>query len=77
MITYENETLIQAIVEAVRPHLKEGEFIVYRAPFRWMHKDNVISNAYEHFKIETVCEDRYWELIHNFYHVAVVKGREP
>ena len=37
----------------------------------------VISNAYESHNVEGVCADRGWELVHDFHHVAVVKGRRP
>lgn len=39
MLTYENQALIKYMVEAIRPHLEDGQKVIWRAAFRW-HDDN-------------------------------------
>jgi len=72
-LTYEFTTVIDGIESILKKRLDDGEFVIKRRPYRWHKDDKVISNAYEGQSLETVCEDRKWEIIHNFHHIAVVK----
>lgn len=57
------------------PHL-ESEALDYVADAHG-RRVSVLSNAYEGMCAARVCEDRGWELVHDFNHVAVVKGKSP
>lgn len=76
--TYLNRTMIDAIRDAIRPHLKDGEQIIYRSAFRWLDDENcVMSNHYEMQSIEYLAEEFGYEIVHNFCHVAVIKRARP
>jgi len=62
------------IIEAIR--VSSGEFIVVRRPFRWMKNGEAISNAYESFGMECVCEDNGWKIVEKYgEHIAICKKK--
>lgn len=75
VLTYEWRPLIDSVVESVRPFLKDGEKIIWRAPFRWHDDNGVLSNHYEGMSLKYLAEDFGYEIVHNFEHVGVVKAK--
>lgn len=74
--TYEMEDVLDALVEAIKPKLQEGDKIIRRGPFRWRNVDgDFLSNHYEMFSLESLAEDFGYKIIHNFKHVGVVRNK--
>lgn len=71
--TYQHYDVMKTLVDSLRPHLGDGEKIIWRDAFRWKDDQGVLSNHYEACSIEYLCEEFGYELIHNFNHVAVVR----
>lgn len=74
---YEYAAVTDAIVDALRPILSAGEFIIRRCPFRWKTDDGVIPNGYEMFDADQICGECGWEIVHHYNHVAVVRCLVP
>jgi hypothetical protein len=53
--------------------VRPGESVMVRHAFRWHRNGEVVSNAYESFSLEGVCEDRGWKIVERFgEHIAVI-----
>jgi hypothetical protein len=91
-LTHEHTQRQIALCETLERFLDDGEFVIRRAPFRWMRRTrpgeqadftrppdgwSVISNTYEGHSAQGICEDRNWKMVHDFGHVAVVSGFRP
>ena len=76
-----SRSIRKGLIEELRTHLEEGEFIIWREPFRW-HRDQggeegaVISNAYEGHSIDQVAEDSGWEVTLDLGAMGVVQRNE-
>ena len=71
--TYQNDPLMRAIRKAIRPHLKEGERLIWRDAFRWRDKNGILRNHYEMQDIEYIAETFGYEIVHDFNHFAVIR----
>lgn len=70
-LAYERLNL-EALQKAIG--LSEGEHLLVRSPFRWMLDGQVVSNAYEMFEMQGVCEERGWQIVETFgEHIAIVR----
>lgn len=74
-LVYENTVMIEAIVEAIRPFLGEGEEIIRRGAFRWRNDDGVLSAHYECMSLAEICSDFNKEVVADFHHIAVVRRK--
>ncbi len=70
-----HERLDEILIEkAIR--VSGDEFVIVRRPFRWKKNGQVIPNAYESFRLETVCEDNHWKIVETYGgHIAIVKPK--
>ena len=72
--TYQYYGVMDALKDALRPNLREGEMLIWRDAFRWKNDDGVLPNHYEMFDLHQLCDDFGYELVHDFNHVAVVRS---
>lgn len=72
--TYQMYGVMNALKDALRPHLKAGEMLMWRDAFRWHNDKGVLSNHYECMGLAQLCGDFGYEVIHDFRHVAVVRS---
>lgn len=70
--TYQMYGVMNALKDALRPHLKHGEMLMWRDAFRWHNDTGVLPNHYECMGLGQLCEDFGYEVVHDFRHVAVV-----
>lgn len=45
---------------------QDDESVLVRQPFRWLRDGKVISNAYESYDLEGICNERGWEIVHRY-----------
>ncbi len=78
-LDYENHAMMKGVRDALRPHVKEGERLIYRGPFRWRDDadEQFLSNHYECQDIEYLADTFEFEIVANFHHAAIVKRRLP
>jgi hypothetical protein len=74
--THEETAMMDGLKAALRPFLKPGETLIWRAPFRWHDDSGVRSNHYECQSLDELRETFGFEIVHDFQHVAVIKERK-
>lgn len=78
VLAYENVEVMRPLVEALHAQCGDGEWVIYRRPFRWLryegdfHNGHVMSNCYEMFSLESVLEMTGLEARYSFEHAAIV-----
>ena len=72
--TYQYYDVMNALKDALREHLKDGDMLIWRDAFRWKNDDGVLSNHYECMSLSALCDDFGYEVVHDFQHVAVVRS---
>lgn len=54
--------------------VNSGESVITRGPFRWRCNGFFISNGYEMFEAESICEENGWEIVVKYgEHIAIIK----
>lgn len=71
---YENDAIMQAVVDVLLPTLQPGEMIIRRGAFRWRGPGGAfLSNHYECQSLAYLCEDHGYTLVHDLNHIGVVR----
>lgn len=66
---------MNAIKDALRPGLKEGDMLIWRDAFRWKNDNGVLPNHFECMDLAQLCDDFDYDVVHDFCDVAVVRKR--
>jgi len=67
------ERLIEASAISKAIFTLEGESVLIRNAFRWKLDGMVVSNAYESFSMEQVCEERGWKIVTKYgEHIGII-----
>ena len=64
---------MEAVKTTLRPFVGPGEMLIWRAPFRWFNENGVLPNHFESHSLDDLCEEFGYEVVHEFFHAAVVK----
>lgn len=76
MCAYEDALVMKPLVDALVAQCREGEYVIFRQPFRWMRgtwdDHSVMPNAYEMFELEQVMSERGLEARYTFEHAAII-----
>lgn len=70
---YEDKDFMNVFIHMLKERCKEKQFVIWRAPFRWMDDNGVLSNCYDSFTLESVCEANSFLIIEDFCHAAIVE----
>jgi hypothetical protein len=55
---------------------QDDESVLVRQPFRWLRDGKVVSNAYESYDLECLCNERGWEIVHRYGNsLAIVRTK--
>lgn len=55
-----------------------GEWVLHRGAFRWRRNGNFISNGYESFGMESICEENGWDVVEKYgEHIAIIRDKSP
>lgn len=73
--TYQMYGVMDALKNALRPHLRDGDRLIWRDAFRWKDDGGVLSNHYECMELTSLADDFGYEIVHDFLHVAVVRKK--
>lgn len=78
VLAYENVLVMKPLVEALAAECREGEWVIFRQPFRWKHYEGdfhnspVMPNCYEMFSLEEVLREKHLQCRYYFEHAAIV-----
>lgn len=61
------------VAAALTAFLGEGEFVIWREPFRWFDKNGVLSNHYDGYNLEDLADEFGYEIIANYNDVGIVR----
>ncbi len=87
VLAYENRLVMLPLVRALHAECREGEFVIFRAPFRWLRIEgdnieeqmggngHVLNNCYESFSLESVLEMKRLDCRYSFEHAAIVSPK--
>lgn len=68
--------LYYPVAQHLQQFCKGDEFVIWRDAFRWKNiKDEVLSNHYDCYSIETIADTFGYEIVweYNLRHVAIVR----
>ena len=86
-LAYENQLVMVPLLRALYAECRDGEFVIFRAPFRWLRLEgenieeqtcgqgHVLNNCYESFSLESVLEMKQLDCRYSFEHAAIVSPR--
>ena len=73
VFSHENKALMEALKAALLPFVGPGEWLIWRAPFRWHNESGALANHFECLSLDDLCGEFGYEVVHDFQHLAIVK----
>ena len=75
--THNDLVYMRKLVEVIRERVCDGEFIIYRGPFRWRQDDGgegvVLPNHYDSYSLEQIADDNGYDIVEDYNRVAIVR----